>query len=722
MKTQNKKGFTIVELVIVIAVIAILAAVLIPTFINLTKKANESNLTVMVTNLNKSLRTYEALNGEQKTMHGAVLAAQDAGYDLIKLASEQSEPWIVYDPEKREFVKEADVAENKKAGYFKIVDVANNAAGFSIYLSGEGKLGAIETNVGFDAGKNVTSVVNYTDEKEANVTIRMNGGELTVNNSQATVNYYGECLNANIQAVDTDCFNVYGKILGNLTLTKGKISFEATADVRTFIAAGGDITINYVSGAQIGTATADDDRYMNIIRNSQLPAECKSTDALTAEQKAQNALFAGGLGTEKSPYLIATAEQFVEIASFKDKMATSGFHFKLTSNIDLSSVSINDTYVSELFQGSIDGCNHVIKTGDSLTVLFKYITGTVLFKDFTIELNHSLTRVTLSAATQAANDPINLTYDNIDVKGLEGFSYDMGGNNSAYYATNTFSGSKTITTRDGKADITSNLLWLTNLHVAIKNCDVNANFTMNGDRAAVFCGGQVFTMHIEITDSSYDGSFYGANPGLVFANASWCFAGEGLEGSIKLSNVALNGNLVCLNGEAKHGKSFANSEIELEGITGSGKTIDCATDKTMAIAANDSGEYVITAATDSNVDGYSVQLSLGKLLWYDENGNVTEFESSNHKITIHVEPSAIHSTGIFKCQTLSTKQAKGKGISINEGQWKKTVDGVRYCFIDNNGTKVLIVDVSGEFQSTSNNVADILGNIDGVPTYYREGK
>ena len=38
----NSKGFTIVELVIVIAVIAILSAVLIPTFSNLTEKANDS--------------------------------------------------------------------------------------------------------------------------------------------------------------------------------------------------------------------------------------------------------------------------------------------------------------------------------------------------------------------------------------------------------------------------------------------------------------------------------------------------------------------------------------------------------------------------------------------------------------------------------------------------------------------------------------------------------
>lgn len=42
MKKLNKKGFTIVELVIVIAVIAILAGVLIPTFATVVEKANQS--------------------------------------------------------------------------------------------------------------------------------------------------------------------------------------------------------------------------------------------------------------------------------------------------------------------------------------------------------------------------------------------------------------------------------------------------------------------------------------------------------------------------------------------------------------------------------------------------------------------------------------------------------------------------------------------------------
>ena len=42
MKKMNKKGFTIVELVIVIAVIAILSAVLIPTFSGVVGQAKET--------------------------------------------------------------------------------------------------------------------------------------------------------------------------------------------------------------------------------------------------------------------------------------------------------------------------------------------------------------------------------------------------------------------------------------------------------------------------------------------------------------------------------------------------------------------------------------------------------------------------------------------------------------------------------------------------------
>ena len=59
---ECKRGFTIVELVIVIAVIAILAAVLVPTFSNVVENANVSSDKSLVRNINNVLEIKGSLN------------------------------------------------------------------------------------------------------------------------------------------------------------------------------------------------------------------------------------------------------------------------------------------------------------------------------------------------------------------------------------------------------------------------------------------------------------------------------------------------------------------------------------------------------------------------------------------------------------------------------------------------------------------------------------
>ena len=67
---KDRKAFTIVELVIVIAVIAILAAVLIPTFSNIIKKSNLSADKQAVREMNQALAEWEAAHGYDKsTLH-----------------------------------------------------------------------------------------------------------------------------------------------------------------------------------------------------------------------------------------------------------------------------------------------------------------------------------------------------------------------------------------------------------------------------------------------------------------------------------------------------------------------------------------------------------------------------------------------------------------------------------------------------------------------------
>ena len=84
MKNSNKKGFTLVELVIVIAVVAILAAVLIPTFASLVKRANLSADEQAVRQINTLLAT-EFATDKPETLKEVVDMLDANGYDVDAL-------------------------------------------------------------------------------------------------------------------------------------------------------------------------------------------------------------------------------------------------------------------------------------------------------------------------------------------------------------------------------------------------------------------------------------------------------------------------------------------------------------------------------------------------------------------------------------------------------------------------------------------------------------
>lgn len=88
MLKKLKKAFTITELVIVIAVIAILAAVLIPTFANVIENANQS--AALQTSSN-ALRDYQVIaleddNPNNDDMAGVVFVSDDYVYAYINSA------------------------------------------------------------------------------------------------------------------------------------------------------------------------------------------------------------------------------------------------------------------------------------------------------------------------------------------------------------------------------------------------------------------------------------------------------------------------------------------------------------------------------------------------------------------------------------------------------------------------------------------------------------
>ena len=84
---RNKKGFTIVELLIVIAVIAILATTLMPTFGNVIYRAQQAKDIQTVKNMNTALMIYSAtmadepMNSLIQDMDDVLAALAEAGYD-----------------------------------------------------------------------------------------------------------------------------------------------------------------------------------------------------------------------------------------------------------------------------------------------------------------------------------------------------------------------------------------------------------------------------------------------------------------------------------------------------------------------------------------------------------------------------------------------------------------------------------------------------------------
>ena len=222
MKKLNKKGFTIVELVIVIAVIAILAAVLIPTISGLIKTAQTSADVTLVKNINLILATERAFEGKNATMQDALDDAFDGGYDVKKLTPTNSDNLILWDQESDNFVLYAngkynncgaDVKVDTSALYklWNIYTEMPETQTYSIYWNG-GDIEEANVIVGFDAGENYVATVNYATTAAQNTIIRTNYGALTVDAPNATVAHYGDANLVEINAVASHSYVEHGDV------------------------------------------------------------------------------------------------------------------------------------------------------------------------------------------------------------------------------------------------------------------------------------------------------------------------------------------------------------------------------------------------------------------------------------------------------------------------------------------------------------------------------
>lgn len=371
---KNRKGFTIVELVIVIAIIAILAAVLIPTFASLIQKANISKDTQVIRNLNTAIAT---ATEKPETMRDALKIAAEAGYLVDKINAAANGNDILWDSENKVFcymnaetgavayIPETKVENAKVAKYqfWKVYDEKHpvpetNDQTYSVYWAGTAVPNETEYKVGFDAG-NCTEALTITYNNETvgqNVMFYMNGGKLTVNDeTTSTQSLYGFVAEAEI-TTGNECFYVYGTVA------------KATVKAGTVVAKKNSILV--VDSAATGSNVQKDGGIVMAAAGKTFDGTVAVSDKNEMDNFALEISDAAGL------------------AAFRDSvnagMTYAGLTVKLTADIDLSTqgnwnpignryalnndgtpVDTNDTEVDnkkyrKAFMGTFDGQGHTI--------------------------------------------------------------------------------------------------------------------------------------------------------------------------------------------------------------------------------------------------------------------------------------------------------------------------------------------------------------------------
>lgn len=367
MKASKKRGFTIIELVIVIAVIAILAAVLIPTFANIIQKANVANDVALARNMNTILIADEATNGRSTDMYDVLIALEQGGFKLENLNPRADGNVFAWDKANNQIVylekgstkpifQAKEIGANKGDLYIttRKAEVFADYPGYSYYFASDIK-GDITLKGGssLDTGEFALDgnvYVQTENDVEIHGTIK---NTITVNSASGKITNYSVVNSVVIENTASTSYHERGhvaamEIKNSLT---GKVVLENDAYVEK-------LTNNKTSGT---------------VENNGFVKEVAGTDTSVPATGSEYVLEIG------------TYDQLV---NFRNKVnagaSYSGMTVKLTADIDISErawtpigAAHRDKIEAQtnVFQGTFDGQGHKItgltNTGFKISSVFK---------------------------------------------------------------------------------------------------------------------------------------------------------------------------------------------------------------------------------------------------------------------------------------------------------------------------------------------------------------
>ena len=538
MAKKLKRAFTITELVIVIAVVAILAAVLIPTFSNIVQRSRESADTQNVRSMNETLNAVELLEGKPATMTEVIDAVAESGYLVENLTPTGEGYDIVWDEENNRFAlignegdvvySEGEVTDKAWKRWKVVTEIPSDAGeeGNSYYLASGYTGGTVTVSAGVDVGTNADVDVVYANDAGTakDVTIRTNGGTLTVNAPNDTINHYNAVESVTITAVADNSYHEYGDVEDSITLISGHVVLESGSTTTTLQLSPVDndassISVSMNSNATLTSIAAND---ASILNSENINISDTVEEVVTSNET--NALFGGGIGTENNPYQISTAQQFVNIGQLSDEMGEgNAYYFVLTEDIDLRTITFTDSVVSDYFCGELNGNDHKLYTNDNLARIFNDAYATTTFKDINYYLGTNYVALCDGIALETK---VTLTFDDVDIYTIESNTIIRIGENEGLYTTWVGASNNVGAYTSYRTDL------------IIQNCDADVNLS-GVSYNAVFIGGGLYNTDAVVKNCTYQGDYYGQYVNLILGNT----AHGTYNGSLIAENVVNNGSL-----------------------------------------------------------------------------------------------------------------------------------------------------------------------------------
>lgn len=581
-----KKAFTIVELVIVIAVIAILAAVLIPTFTSIIRKANEASDTALAKNMNTVLSTAEAGGDAPADMEEVTYLMEQNGFKLENLnptADGNVFVWnkatnrITYINRDKEVVYSGDNLASGSAftatgDYWLTVKTAGDIktwSGLSYYFADK-QIADDTAGLTFSTPSSVDTgtysyqgTITYTFTEEAEVSVYGHVNELTVNAPDATVNNYSSVNKVTIQKVGANSYHEYGyakTLVVEATAVNANVVIEKTGMVD-----------------KVDTSAAPDSKFTN-----------NGYVGILNDRVVE--------GSADYVYEITTAK---ELASFRDKVnggqTFAGLKVALKADVDISgkvwvpiAYDSRDNYRKEgylYFAGTFDGENHTVNglsnQGFQPTVLRVDTYGTGSGVPEKNNYLYGFFGILQGATVKNLNmTNVNIATEEIlldSVGAIAGFA-----SGSVTIENCTASGS--IEGQDAVAGIIGRIyLKEVNQKAEIRNCTSNINIVTVGQKAAGITayarldGPESEEKLIFITDCVNNGNIQAADyaAGIATAEDSGAICGK----HFSVTNCSNTGNITATNNIGQIlalGGESTTAQWVIENCTGTG-TLSAAT-------------------------------------------------------------------------------------------------------------------------------------------------